>query len=93
MAAYKTVTQATDWFYVIPQKEGVNQEQIVWRIGVWAQNDEGEIIGLISVTKGGYDDINKNEFNHLVAIPPLRGCYKHRDELTPEQLTLSKKPG
>lgn len=89
---YKTITQADNWFYVVEKNEhGIGP--IVMRVAAWAQNEEGDVNGLISVTKGGYDDLQGKSTNGLIQIPPLRGVYKHKDELSEEEIALSKKPG
>lgn len=89
---YKTITQADNWFYVVEKNEhGIGPT--VQRIAAWAQNEEGDVIGLMSVTKGGYNDPQGRSTNGLIQIPPLRGVYKHKDELSVEEIELSKKPG
>lgn len=81
---YKTIIPATDWFFVVdavpPQTE-----QSVWPLAAWALTDDDRVIGLVGLSsQGGLGD----EFSQtasLASVPPLRGTYKPRANLTPEQ--------
>ena len=84
--SYTTITPATDWFFVVYPTASSN-EIIVWRVPVWAINDDGEVIGLVSVPGGGNEDENMGKLCKLIAPPPLRGAYKHESELNDKEKT------
>lgn len=83
---YKAITPAADWFFVVFPVAPQN-ELVVWRVPVWALNDEGDVVGLVSVPGGSKDDPIMGATCKLVAPPPLRGVYKHESELTPDEKT------
>lgn len=77
---HRQITAAADWFYVqLPTAD--ERHTVVYPVAVWATNDEGEVLGLISVAGGGPDDKIMGRMCRLVALPPLRGVYKHLAEL------------
>lgn len=78
--SYKHISPAGEWFYVQIATEH-DRHTVVYPVAVWATNDEGEVIGLISVAGGGPDDKIMGRVCRLVAPPPLRGVYKHLAEL------------
>lgn len=79
---YKQIIPATGWLYVEHHKE---QDAIaIYYLAAWALKEEdGHVIGLISVTGSQqFDDTNK--MARLVTVPPNNvGCYKHINELSP----------
>ncbi|MEO7326474.1 MAG: hypothetical protein ABIW82_16770 [Dokdonella sp.] len=80
---YISIASAQDWFYVIHKKE-----TIVWRVAMWALQQGGEeVIGLVA------NPIIEDEINPMIrgakkflTTPPLPGTYKHRMDLTAEEL-------
>lgn len=87
----RNLVPATDWFFIIDADPPTTNEETVWRIALWAENEDGSVYGLISVKRGGRDDISNQAVASLVSVPPLKGVYKHLNDLTPRQLELSKK--
>ena len=85
LMGYKAITPADGWFFVVFPVAPQN-ELVVWRVPVWALNDEGDVVGLVSVAGGGNDD-SMGRVCKLVAPPPLRGVYKHETELTVDERT------
>ncbi len=85
---YKSITPAIGWFFVTfpiaPQNE-----LIVWHVPVWALNDEGNVVGLLSVPGGGAEDDVMGSTCKLVGPPPLRGVYKHESELSNNERTAA----
>lgn len=82
--AYKMISPATDWFFVVYPVAPRN-ELTVWRLATWALNEEGNVIGLVSALGGGQDDNVMGATCKLIPIPPLSGIYKHASELTADE--------
>jgi len=78
--AYQQITPAQDWVYVQLPIEP-QYEIVVYPVAVWAMNEDGQVVGLISVPGGGHTDKIMGPTCRLVSPPPLRGVYKHFREL------------
>jgi hypothetical protein len=74
------LTSCNDWFFV---HEGSQGQLIMYRIAAWGVNDSGEVYGLISQPEPREHPLR------LVPAPALPGAYKHKEELTEEQLELA----
>lgn len=86
---YAQITPADDWYYVCEVTE-TNKKPIVWKVAVWALSGTGEqVFGLVAIS--GTKDTDPGS---LVSVPPLKGCYKHKSELTQaEQQALVEQKG
>lgn len=84
--AYKSIASVSDWYFVSSPIPPQN-ELIVWHLAAWALTAEGEVIGLVSVPGGGPDDTVMGKTCRLVSVPPLKGVYKQRAELSPDEHT------
>lgn len=51
----------------------------VWNVAVFALYDDGSIVGKIGAGDNGA----------LTSLPPLKGMYLHRNQLTPEEIKLA----
>lgn len=80
--AYKQLVPANDWYYVFYD---VNDKPIVQQIAVWAETDDGSIIGLIAI----YDGLKKQP--RLTCTPPIEGYYLHKEQLSEDELIAATK--
>ena len=71
------ICACNDWFFV---HEGSQGQLIVLRIAAWGINEQGDVLGLVSHQELGDTPLK------IVPVPPLPGAYKHKDELTEEQM-------
>lgn len=86
---YKNIIPCQDWLCVL-LPEPPRNELVVWRVAVWAQTLNDEIIGLISVAGGGPDDKTMGKLCHLVAPPSVYSVYKHISELNENEQAAFK---
>lgn len=78
MSNEKMLFPANDWFFVSLPTE--HQGVSVFRLAAWQHDDEGRVVGLVSVPGGG-----GGKQCRLLSVPPVRGIYKHKAELTDEE--------
>ena len=74
---YVSLVPANDWYFV---HEGTtpDRRRVLHRVAVWAQREDGSVIGLISVEK--MQD-GPHQVPRLVEPPPIEGGYLHEDQL------------
>lgn len=87
---YKQIMPATDWFYV----DFVKAENTItlYPLAAWALTDDIKVIGLISVP--GTQQVTEDPIARLVSVPPsTSGHYKHREELSQNEITALKNNG
>lgn len=77
---YKSIAAATDWYFA-QKPERPTYDRIVWNLAAWGLKQNGEIVGLVSVTEGGKPK--------LVAIPDLEGMYLHKSQLSPAEVVAT----
>lgn len=75
----KSMCPAGDWFYVTKPTQPRN-ETTVWPIAVWANNEDGEVFGMVSIPKITLN--GQPTKSTLVSVPPVDGMYKHLRELS-----------
>lgn len=75
-------TTAEGWYFVHKNVDQSGYPAIFSRVVLWQENEEGEIVGLISAYGVGFSD--EGTKNHLVSPPPVKGTYIHWDEMTAE---------
>lgn len=80
--SYKQLTPAKDWYFVSYD----NQDQpIAQRIAVWAECEDGSIVGLIPF----YNPTKEEAV--LIGVPRGGGCYLHKEQLTDAELESTLK--
>lgn len=75
------VCNCDGWFFV---HEGSQGQLILLRVAAWGISEQGDVFGLVSHQELGDTPLK------LVPVPALPGAYKHKDELTEEQLNAAK---
>jgi len=71
---YSQIVPALDWFFV-HRDSASDRPPTVWRIAVWAIDDEGQVQGLISVSGPG------QATPKFVRPPSIPGAYLYIDQL------------
>lgn len=71
---YSNITPATGWCFCGVGPSG----PIVFPIAVWAQTEEGEVIGLISIMS----EPAGHRVAKLIPLPSINGQYKRETELS-----------
>lgn len=81
---YKNFTAAVDWFVVCNDETPVDgtPKKFVWVLAGWGLTQDEQVVGMVSVNS------NMGETNRLVSVPLLPGVYKHRMELSADELAL-----
>lgn len=75
---YSTILPCDGWFYA---NKGLQGEDQVFPVAVWALTDEGEVVGLIAVN----DSMARDGKRQLIAPAPIDGAYLTADQLSPSQ--------
>lgn len=86
--AYLSITPVQDWFF---RHDGPapGHPPVVYQVAAWAlcaasgEDGRTQVVGLISATIGGMDGRTLRE------VPPVPGCYLHRDQLSDEERSAS----
>lgn len=81
---YSQISPATGWYFRHENAAHDQRPCTIYQIASWALTDEGEVVGLVAVR----DPETKRA--KLVTPPPLVGDYLHREQLTDEELELTK---
>ncbi|MFG8033014.1 hypothetical protein ACEOIA_32495, partial [Pseudomonas aeruginosa] len=84
---YTNIVPAQDWFYA-HDRVGQDGPMIIYPVAVWVTYEktlesgevETSVMGLIA------PDFGDESSNRLHTVPPLKGRYLHRNELTKEHL-------
>ena len=82
--SYKQIIPADGWFFVAQDHD----KFIVFPLAVWALTEDGSVIGLIGNVLGGaeHESSSYKSTVRLVAVPPIVGSYKRRDELSASEI-------
>jgi len=73
---------ADGWYFTFPNSEGASFPRTFFRVALWRIEDDGTIVGLISVRLGSE---HASEPVRLMSPPRARGAqYVHIDDLTDE---------
>jgi hypothetical protein len=73
----QSICSSPDWFFV---HEGSQGQLIVYRVAAWGLTEEGQVYGLVS-----HQEMQDRPVQ-LVPVPAIPGAYRHKDELSEEQL-------
>lgn len=88
---YKQIIPATDWLYI---NRSDNYDALsIYYVAAWGLSESGNVFGLISMP-GTQEYDESGGCAQLVQVPPNKqGVYKHKDELTPQELQALKQGG
>jgi len=78
----KYVSATGDWYFIHPASETENNKSKanIFPVAVWAENDDGEMIGLI----GNVESKEGSSPTKLISPPPLNGMYIKRNSANSE---------
>lgn len=88
MAKYNQITPADGWYFVhenVVDKD--DKPYVVYRVAVWALDEENDVIGLIHAS--GLP-LENTQTPKLIPPPPVQGSYLHESELSSVQSSCLK---
>ncbi|WP_154723941.1 hypothetical protein [Vibrio cyclitrophicus] len=89
MTKYNQITSADGWYFVhenVVDKD--DKPYVVYRVAVWALDEENDVIGLIHASGLPLDNTQTPK---LISPPPVQGSYLHESELSIVQFNCLKK--
>lgn len=78
----KQIITASGWYFVHGNGDG---KVTAYPLAAWAHNDDGKVVGMISVKGGGNNSVI-GDVCRLVIVPFVPGVYKHQEEMLPHEM-------